>query len=203
MMNVRGMSAFGQDADFAGERIKNFTSAEADFVGPQISISAMPASWERAETWTRVNNKRARMTMLLLAAALLLPLPLSVRDQRVRRGAPKRAAAPHGVIFPGQGKALPGTCLGAPEVECRGRKSVKLKLNDIVCALRSAILLPPRFRWPSPCSLRSRSQGGRTGRGDAACPPPRCLRPGGCRCVQLGSPRQLMLLMLRASSTAQ
>lgn len=50
-MNVRGMSAVGQDADFAGERIKRFTDPAAGFVGPQIAITALPASWDRAETW--------------------------------------------------------------------------------------------------------------------------------------------------------
>ena len=49
-MNVRGMSAHGQDADFAGERIKNFT-ASPGFVGPTIDIAPLPAAWERAETW--------------------------------------------------------------------------------------------------------------------------------------------------------
>ena len=48
---MAGITFAGQDADFAGERIKNFTSAEAGFVGPQISIASMPASWDRAETW--------------------------------------------------------------------------------------------------------------------------------------------------------
>ena len=51
-MNVRGMSAHGQDADFAGDRIRHFTnSSETGFVGPQISIASMPASWDVAETW--------------------------------------------------------------------------------------------------------------------------------------------------------
>jgi hypothetical protein len=51
-LNVRGMSVVGQDADFAGERIANFTSPESGFVGPQIKIASLPASWERAETWS-------------------------------------------------------------------------------------------------------------------------------------------------------
>ena len=51
-MNVRGMSAVGQDANFAGGRIFNFTSAERGFVGPQIKIGALPAAWEVAETWS-------------------------------------------------------------------------------------------------------------------------------------------------------
>ena len=51
-MNVRGMSAHGQDANYAGDRIRHFTnSSETGFVGPQISIASMPASWEVAETW--------------------------------------------------------------------------------------------------------------------------------------------------------
>lgn len=36
-LNVRGMSNVGQDSDFAGIRIANFTGS-ADFVGPQINI---------------------------------------------------------------------------------------------------------------------------------------------------------------------
>ena len=43
-MNVRGMSAHGQDANFAGDRIRQFTNTSATgFVGPQISIAAMPS----------------------------------------------------------------------------------------------------------------------------------------------------------------
>lgn len=49
-LNIRGMSAVGQDADFAGERIRART-ASPRFVGPAINISALPAAWERAETW--------------------------------------------------------------------------------------------------------------------------------------------------------
>ena len=57
-MNVRGMSAHGQDANFAGDRIKHFTDSNATgFVGPQISISAMPASWTVAETWNGADNE--------------------------------------------------------------------------------------------------------------------------------------------------
>lgn len=57
-MNVRGMSAYGQDADFAGDRIKHFTDANATgFVGPQISIAPMPASWAVAETWDGSANE--------------------------------------------------------------------------------------------------------------------------------------------------
>ena len=57
-MNVRGMSAHGQDADFAGERIKHFTDSNATgFVGPQISIASMPASWDVAETWDGSANE--------------------------------------------------------------------------------------------------------------------------------------------------
>ena len=55
-LNVRGMSAVGQDADFAGERIANFTGAP-EFVGPKIEMAALPASWERAETWNGASNE--------------------------------------------------------------------------------------------------------------------------------------------------
>merc|ERR1719201_2041967 len=56
-MNVRGMSAYGQDAQFAGDRIYNFTSAQSGFVGPQISIAALPAAWDRSETWNGRANE--------------------------------------------------------------------------------------------------------------------------------------------------